>query len=148
LYSFVTETNTRYHRCLTSGPPAPRWPNIGPAAHHTSSGRQCHGPAAAASRIYNLGHKKWGEGGIRTQAAETRLQHLTTALRSLWWFGKEINIYNSLFHIPSDGSSGPRGTTGLVELLHWDHVAHAEHVFPVVFLFNLRLKFETSVSRS
>jgi hypothetical protein len=82
-YSFITETNTRYHRCLTSGPPAPRWPNIGLAAHHTSSGRQCHGPAAAASGIYNLGRKKWGEGGIRTQATETRLQHLTTALRSL-----------------------------------------------------------------
>jgi hypothetical protein len=59
-----------------------------------------------------------------------------------------LNIYDSLFHIQSGGISGLRGSTGLVELLRWDHVVRAQLVSPSFFLFNLLLKFETDVSRS
>jgi hypothetical protein len=41
----------------------------------------------------------------------------------------------SLLHIQCGGASGPRGSTGLVDLLRRDHVAHGELVSPIFFSF-------------
>jgi hypothetical protein len=81
--------------------------------------------------------KKKDASGIRTQEARVRLRRLTTTLQPCWWFRMALNIYDSLFHIQSDGTSKPRGSTGLVKLLLRDHVARAQLVSPSFFLFNL-----------
>jgi hypothetical protein len=46
-----------------------------------------------------------------------------------------INIYYSLFDIPSGGASGPRGNIGFLKLFRRGHVAHIGLISPSCLFF-------------